>query len=114
MSDNEWKFKLFKAVVIDLIQNRNNRPNGNLFPETVDISQPVQYYIDKYQHPEPMQGRFIITRFVVYADQSKLVLEYENMTVGTGGGASIGYEFDLSDEDNPTVEYKHVFDIFLG
>ncbi len=112
--NDDWKFELFKAVCIDLITNRTNRPNGELFPEDVDTTQDTQYYIDKYQCANPMQGRFIITRFVVYEESLKLVLEYENMTVGTGGGASVGYDFDVSDSNNPKIEYKHIFDIFYG
>ena len=76
--------------------------------------------------PKPNQGRFIITRFVVYEQEKKIALEWENVSQsistveygGTavdyvdgssrGGGAVVGYDYD-----GTTVTYQRCFNMFV-
>ena len=109
MTNPAWKFECFKNVVIDLIENRDSRPAGKFIPEEVDKEKDTQYFVDTYQCSTPMVDRFIITRFTIYETENKIVVEYENMRTGFGGGAVVGYDYD-----GTAVKYAHMFNAFLG
>lgn len=122
----DWRHECFKNIIIDLITNRVDRPLPDLIPSTVDVDASVDEFIKLYHCPKPNQGRFIITRFVVYEQEKKIALEWENVSQsistveygGTavdyvdgssrGGGAVVGYDYD-----GTTVTYQRCFNMFV-
>lgn len=104
----EHDFTLFKNILIDLIRNRDKRPMGQYMPVAIDADLSPADIVQKYYCANPNQDRFIVTRFVLYRDQFKIVLEYENIGEESGGGAVVGYDFN----DDNEVNYAMLFNAF--
>lgn len=104
----ENDFVLFKNILIDLISNRDKRPMGKYMPVTIDRDLAPAEMVQKFYCANPNQNRFIVTRFVLYRDQYKIVLEYENIGEETGGGAVVGYDFN----DDNEINFARLFNAF--
>lgn len=101
-------FNLFKAVISDLYHNRAERPGTALIDFQYDDSESAPDVVKRFYCANPSQGRFIVTRFFLYRNEKAIVLEYENSTTESGGGAVVGYEYD----DDNRVTYKRMFNMF--
>jgi hypothetical protein len=108
--EKDEKLTLFKNVVIDLIENRNKRPLTKHIPDEIDTSMSNLMFVSLFQSDLPAKDRFIITRFVLYMEEKKIVIEYENTTKNSGAGAVIGYDFDPI---TLKVTYRRLFNAFL-
>jgi hypothetical protein len=100
------KFEMFKAVIIDLVNNRSQRPAPIAIDPSVDENMDADGFIKQYYCAQPFQDRFIVTRFLTYYTENKIVIEYENSAAKWG--AIVGYDYT----DDGTVTYARMLNEF--
>lgn len=81
---------VFRNVLRDLKNNRNQRPMGIYVPEDLETEADLEVIFEKYSHGV-RYGRFTITNFQVDLIQKTIIIEFSDVACLSGGGAGLRY-----------------------
>jgi hypothetical protein len=91
---------VFRKVLTDLRDNREERPQGHLVPENLNADLPLEELFEMYSAGE-RAGIFTILNFERPQPDSA-ILSFEDVAFMSGGGAVLEYLVNKDD----SVEYK--------